>query len=640
MPSDRPNILFLFPDQLRADFVGAYGATCVDTPNMDRLAAEGVRYDDAMSASPLCVPARTALMTGMHALRNGTLSTFHGLRGDYRAAGLATLPELLNDAGYTTSAIGKMHFYPWDARLGFQRRVIAEDKRWVDIADDYHHFLAARGLRRLRGDEHEGYAESKGAVVSPLPLECSPDHFVGAEAVTVIEQAAGSDEPFAMMVGFPGPHCPYDPVEASLGRVRGELIPDPVGDGAATPSLREGNVRSNRGAWNGVDYADSDVAALRKVRHHYAALVAQIDDVIGTILDALERTGQLDDTLVVLSSDHGDYLGDHGMVGKQGFHEPTVRVPLIVRPPASGVGRAGRGSVDTAIVELRDVTATILAYAGVERPGWMDAEPLPGLGHGAPRTERSAASVCIGLNYADHAAESGMALPDEPVVFFKAPTPSSAPTTTCCCRSAARRPTGRWSSASSSARARYLEDEAAARRGHRRATACPTTSPSARSSSSAAASGSRASPARRSTRSVPWLVTPTRSATSGARMWLEVNGERVQDGTTANMVFGSTTSSGTSASSWSSSPATSSTPAPRPASGSASIRPLPAGGRRDGARGRSRGSAPSARSAVGPSDPLRHAASAAWWSATTSSRPRSASTSCGRAAPRWTPRSR
>lgn len=399
MSEARPNVLFLLPDQLRADFVGAYGATCVDTPNMDRLAAEGVRYTDAMSASPLCVPARTALMTGMHALRNGTLSTFHGLRGDYREAGLRTLPELLNEAGYATSAIGKMHFYPWDARLGFQRRVIAEDKRWVDIADDYHHFLAARGLRRLRGDEHEGYAEAKGAVVSPLPLECSPDHFVGAEAVTAIEQAAGTDEPFAMMVGFPGPHCPYDPVEASLARVRPESIPDPVGDPSVSPSLHERNVRSNRGAWNGVDYGDADVAAWRKVRHHYAALVVQIDDVIGTILDALERTGQLDDTVIVLSSDHGDYLGDHGMIGKQGFHEGTVRVPLIVRPPA-GHGGAGRPSgpsgrptaqppgTNDEIVELRDITATILAYAGVERQPWMDAQPLPGLDHGAPRTAR------------------------------------------------------------------------------------------------------------------------------------------------------------------------------------------------------------------------------------------------------------
>lgn len=380
----QPNVLVLLPDQLRADFVGAYGATGLETPHMDRLANEGVRYADAMSVSPLCVPARTSLMTGAHALRNGTLTTFHGLRPDYHDAGLHTLPELLNDVGYATSAVGKMHFYSWDARLGFQRRVIAEDKRWTAIADDYHHFLADRGLRKLRGDEHDGYAENFGAVVSPLPIEASPDAFVASEAVKIIEQSAGQTAPFAMVVGFPGPHCPYDPVPSSLERVDPDTLPAPVGDGTPTATLRDKNVRSNRGAWNGVDYAAADSAALRKLRHHYAALVVQIDDAVGQIIDALERTGQLDNTVIVLSSDHGDYLGDHGMVGKQGFHEATVRVPLIVRPPGGC-----EPIVDHHLVDLRDVTATALAYAGVDRQPWMDAQPLPNLGHDGQSEHRT-----------------------------------------------------------------------------------------------------------------------------------------------------------------------------------------------------------------------------------------------------------
>lgn len=370
----QPNIVFLFPDQLRADFVGSYGGDCVPTPHMDRLAEEGVRYGDAMSASPLCVPARTALLTGMNAMRNGVMGNFQGLRMDYRQAGLRTWPELLGDAGYVTAAIGKMHFYPWDARLGFQRRVIAEDKRWLEIHDDYHHFLGRQGLRRLHGRDHDDYEEQQGAITSPLPLECSPDHFVASEAVKFIDESAKS--PFAMMVGFPGPHCPYDPVEESLSRVDVDQIPDPIPSANAESALRRQNVDGNKRDWNGVSYDDHSVEAQRKLRHHYAALIAQLDDVIGSMIEALERNGLLESTVIVLASDHGDYLGDHGMVGKQGFHESTVRIPLVVRPP---------GGTDSQVrpekVELRDVTATILAYAGVEIPAQMDARPLPGLGH-------------------------------------------------------------------------------------------------------------------------------------------------------------------------------------------------------------------------------------------------------------------
>lgn len=374
MSERRPNIVFLFPDQLRADFVGSYGGGAVPTPHMDRLAAEGVRYADAMSASPLCVPARTALLTGMNAMRNGVMGNFHGLRMDYREAGISTWPELVGDAGYVTAAIGKMHFYPWDARLGFQRRVVAEDKRWLEIHDDYHHFLARQGLRRLHGREHAGYEERQGAVTSPLPLECSPDHFVAAEACRFIEETG--DEPFALMVGFPGPHCPYDPVDESLDRVDPDRLPEPIPPAGEDSALRRQNVVGNSRDWNGVDYSEHSVEAQRRLRHHYAALIAQLDDVIGSIIETLERRGLLEDTVIVLASDHGDYLGDHGMVGKQGFHESTVRIPLVVRPP---------GGTDPVVrpekVELRDITATILAYAGIEIPAHMDARPLPGLDH-------------------------------------------------------------------------------------------------------------------------------------------------------------------------------------------------------------------------------------------------------------------
>ncbi|GIS63930.1 MAG: hypothetical protein CM1200mP3_01780 [Chloroflexota bacterium] len=128
--TSHPNIVFLFPDQLRPDFLSCYGAEFIKTPNIDALAKEGVRYERAYSGSPVCVPARTALLTGMNAIRNGVTDNLHRIRSDYAEAGIKTWPQILSDTGYYTTGIGKMHFYPWDEHHGFQHRVICEDKRW------------------------------------------------------------------------------------------------------------------------------------------------------------------------------------------------------------------------------------------------------------------------------------------------------------------------------------------------------------------------------------------------------------------------------------------------------------------------------------------------------------------------------
>ena len=139
--ADRPNIVFLFPDQFRADFAGCYGADWLRTPNIDAIVNSGVRYANGFSQSPVCVPARTALLTGANAIRNGVTNNTQNLRADWRSAGIQTWPELLNDAGYYTAGIGKMHFYPWNERRGFQYRVVCEDKRWLEVRDDYYHYL-------------------------------------------------------------------------------------------------------------------------------------------------------------------------------------------------------------------------------------------------------------------------------------------------------------------------------------------------------------------------------------------------------------------------------------------------------------------------------------------------------------------
>ena len=370
---DQPNIVFLLPDQLRPDFLSTYGASFIDTPNIDKIANEGIRYSRAYSASPVCVPARSALLTGMNAIRNGVSDNLHRVRSDYEAAGIATWPQLLDDAGYYTAAIGKMHFYPWDARHGFQRRVICEDKRWLEVRDDYYHYLKDRGLRKLHGNEHEGYFENRGAITHQNPWEHSWDRFVGREAVHFVDNY-GAEEPFAMMVGFPGPHCPYDPPEdfpeVFPPDAMPASIPEAEGD---TPLLRKQNVDGNKGPWNGVDYTEFTEEHKKKIRAHYVGLVKGIDYEVGLILESLQAKGVLDNTIIIFATDHADYLGDHNLIGKASFYETCMSIPLLVRVPGM------EPTVSDELVELRDVTATMLAFAGVDRPENMDSRTLPGL---------------------------------------------------------------------------------------------------------------------------------------------------------------------------------------------------------------------------------------------------------------------
>lgn len=375
MSTPRPNLLFIMPDQLRADFLSCHGADFVSTPHIDALASEGVRYARAYSPSPVCVPARCLLLSGRDAIKNGVLDNSHFLRPDLNECGIQTWAQILSDNGYLTASIGKMHFYPWDASLGFEHRVICEDKRWLTIEDDYFRHLSAKGLRKLHGRDHEGYQENRGAIICPYDLEDSWDGYVGSEAVRFIEEY-DDDRPFAAMVGFPGPHCPYDPCAEALDQIDVGKIPTASAfvedhDGP----LREANIRGNRGDWNGVDYSVFTDVHKQKVRQHYAALVKQIDDEVGRIVVALEETGQLEDTVVIFGSDHGDMLGDHDLIGKMNFYEGSCHVPLIVRQSARR-----QSVICEDVVSLADVTATLLGLAGVDRPDYYDSCTLPELG--------------------------------------------------------------------------------------------------------------------------------------------------------------------------------------------------------------------------------------------------------------------
>ena len=376
MSNKKPNIVFIFPDQMRADFLGCYGADFIKTPNIDKLAENGIRYQNAYSSSPVCVPARTNLMTGMDAISNGVASNAPAHRPDHQAAGINTWPEILKEMEYYTAGIGKMHFYPWDRKNGFMYRSVTEDKRWLNVRDDYFHHLRESGLKKFHGNEHDGYHENFGAVVSKLPWKHSWDHFVGTEACKFIDEY-GEERPFAMMVGFPGPHDPYDPSDDFSESIPDiNKMPEPIkGNPHDASKLKKGMIEGWKRPWADLDYEGLTKEKIMKMRSHYAALIQQIDHEVGEIVKTLKKKNLFDNTIIIFSSDHGDFLGDHGMMGKANFFESAMRVPLIVSGNSLPNNR-----VENGLVCLRDITSTILSFAGAEIPFYMDSRPLPGTG--------------------------------------------------------------------------------------------------------------------------------------------------------------------------------------------------------------------------------------------------------------------
>ncbi len=369
-PAQQPNILFLLPDQLRHDFLGCYGADFLKTPTIDSLAENGIKWETAISPAPICVPARASMLTGQHAHTAGVINNLSWIRPDRRDMGVQTWPEHLGQAGYKTAAIGKMHFYPWDLSEGFQTRIIAEDKRHIDIEDDYHYALKEAGFKKEHARTQQGYTAQKGASINDLPDALHVDRWVTRKTVDYIN-ALDSDQPFALMVGFPGPHCPYDPPKAALDKIDPKKLPPASPATAESKSHHDVFVAAYKQEWADLDYETLSVEEITVIRQHYAALIECLDTDIKDIMQALRESGKLDNTIVVFASDHGDYVGDLEMVGKGYFHEPSIRVPLIVAD-----FRNPKAQIASEPASLLDLYPSFLNWAGVELPENVDGHPL------------------------------------------------------------------------------------------------------------------------------------------------------------------------------------------------------------------------------------------------------------------------
>ena len=292
--TDQPNIVFIMPDQLRADFLSCYGADFHRArPTSTAWPPKASATQRTYSASPICVPARASLLTGLNAIRNGVLDNGQWLRPDLAAVRHpAPGPNASTRRATTPPASARCTSTRGTSTTASSIASIAEDKRWLHIRDDYYHFLRSHGHRKYHGNEHEGYFENKRRHRQPSALGALGRSLRGPGGRAASSTPTAANGPFAMMVGFPGPHCPYDPEPGipGPGRSRRHAARHPRSARRHAAYCGKSNIDGNQLPWNGVDYTEFTDDHKRKIRAHYAASVLQIDYEVGQILDSLRSS--------------------------------------------------------------------------------------------------------------------------------------------------------------------------------------------------------------------------------------------------------------------------------------------------------------------------------------------------------------
>lgn len=372
-PEARPNILLLFPDQWRFDWTSGRSDLPIETPNLDAIAARGVRFEQAVVPSPICAPSRACLASGLEYDKARTPSN-----GFNYPLAQTTVYSRLRESGYQVMTCGKLDLAKgamwWGVdgkwrldRLGFSDGLNNAGK-WDQLnglsmndgapPDPYTAFLKARGLL----DEHVADYKSRqgkdwqATYPTPLPDDAYGDNWITDCALQLL--AHPKDKPWFLQVNWMGPHEPEDITKAMELTVRGRSMPKVIGEN------------------------DFDAAKNTAIRQNYTAMCENIDRQIGLLWKQIEAAGQADNTLVIFASDHGEMLGDHGRWGKSVPYQPSVRVPVMVAGPGVVAGRRSN-----ALISLIDLTATIQDYAALA-PTSIDGRSLRGVLEGKASQHR------------------------------------------------------------------------------------------------------------------------------------------------------------------------------------------------------------------------------------------------------------
>lgn len=372
--NDKPNILLIMTDQMRGDCMGTAGHPDVKTPYLDHLASTGVRYTNAYTACPSCIPARCALHTGLRQEHHGRVGYQDRVAWNYPV----TLAGELAKAGYYTQCVGKMHVHPLRSLMGFHQVELhdgylhayrnghipyAENQR---IADDYFYWLKTQlGIDR---DVTDCGLECNSFTARPWIYEerLHPTNWVTDRSIDFLRRRDRS-MPFFLMASYLRPHPPFDAPECFFELYRHkELAPPPVGDWADAERLHR------LGRLTDADTGSCDPQLMRQARVGYYACISHLDNQIGRLLDALKDDGSYHNTVIVFTSDHGELLGDHHTFRKIRPYQGSIHIPLLV----SNAPGIAPGTVSDRLAELRDILPTLTQLAGQEPPKGIDGHSL------------------------------------------------------------------------------------------------------------------------------------------------------------------------------------------------------------------------------------------------------------------------
>ncbi|MBN2448862.1 MAG: sulfatase-like hydrolase/transferase [Lentisphaeria bacterium] len=396
----RPNILILHTDQQRWDALGANGNTHIRTPNLDRLAAAGCNFRSHFVQNPVCMPSRISMMTGQYPSALGLQHMAVPVPED-----TLTVQRIFGRYGYRTALIGKLHYLPHACRdhrelhpaYGFDHLELSDEPgcyedayfHWVKYTAPDQVGLISPGLPPAteRWYQAVGFRDRVSHPAERFPKralefrareDLTHSAFVGRQTVEYIRRHA--HEPFLCFAGFYSPHSPFVAPRRYLDLYSPEELP--------VPNFPE-PVNARRGAEHFPD------AEIRSCTQGYYAMISEVDRYVGDILDALTACGIADDTIVVFTSDHGEWLGEHLRYGK-GYPAPDCisRVPLILYDPRNP---SSHGRTRTDIVESIDILPTLLAGAAIACPAHLQGRDLLApSGDARPETEQIAITEMTG----------------------------------------------------------------------------------------------------------------------------------------------------------------------------------------------------------------------------------------------------
>lgn len=360
----QPHIIFIITDQQRSDALGCMGNRAVVSPNIDKIAEDGVIFVNGYSSVPSCTPARSGLLTGMSPWHHGMLG-YGRIAPKYRYE----MPQMLRDAGYYTFGIGKMHWFPQKTLHGFHGTSVDESGRVEQdgFVSDYRDWFKLNAPEEDPDKTGIGWNEHRAGVYR-LDEKLHPTYWTGKTAVGLI-QNYNQEKPLFLKVSFARPHSPYDPPQRFLDRYKNAKIPEPViGDWCHDLDTVRGNESAAFGNF-GTEHA-------LESRRHYYANITFIDEMVGEIIQALKEKGMYDNAIICFTSDHGDMLGDHHHWRKTYAYEGSANIPFILKWPMNMESILKKGAKLENVTELRDFLPTFLDAAGAEIPEEMDGLSL------------------------------------------------------------------------------------------------------------------------------------------------------------------------------------------------------------------------------------------------------------------------